>query len=226
MGFATALIIFALAFFVSREVLPEFSHLVFSGALLFWALVFWPSGRRQQRVRANAGQRLEPEALKQPVASCDESDCEVAETESLAGICQVVDGDDIEISGIRIRLHGIDAPEHDQLAISETGRAVAHGAIVQGKLKDKIDCKNVVVDVLKRDRFGRRIGVVYLAGDKSRSINEWMVLRGFAIAAYSDEFQSAEDWAREKRLGMWGYRITFDPREWRKDIVLRNLNRK
>ena len=34
---------------------------------------------------------------------------------SLTGVASVIDGDTIEIHGIRIRLHGIDAPESGQL---------------------------------------------------------------------------------------------------------------
>lgn len=50
-------------------------------------------------------------------ASRGESDRKVVETETLAGICRVVDGDDIEISGLRVRLHGIaDSASH----VSET----------------------------------------------------------------------------------------------------------
>ena len=41
---------------------------------------------------------------------------------SIVGVASAVDGDTIEVHGMRIRLHGIDAPESGQLCIADGTR--------------------------------------------------------------------------------------------------------
>ncbi len=55
-----------------------------------------------------------------------------AYAEEVFGIPRIVDGDTVEINGVKIRLEGIDALETDQLCLSgnaEYGRAVLKPAI-------------------------------------------------------------------------------------------------
>ena len=40
----------------------------------------------------------------------------------LTGSATIVDGDTLEISGVRVRLFGVDAPETDQACLDDAGR--------------------------------------------------------------------------------------------------------
>jgi endonuclease YncB( thermonuclease family) len=44
-----------------------------------------------------------------------------ADAAPIVGVASVIDGDTIEIHSVRIRLHGIDAPESRQLCTRPTG---------------------------------------------------------------------------------------------------------
>ena len=211
MGFLAALIILILAAFISGEIQSEFFHRVFLATMVFWCIWLWPR-RQQDSSTSTIKQNTSSEAVTMP-----------SEPETLYGTCSVNDGDGITVSGERIRLAGVDAPETNQIAIDANVHAVAHGALVKRALKNKIDEKPVTVTVLGRDKFGRLIGIVWSDDDHKRSINEWLVLRGFAIAAYKQDYRRAEQWARERRLGMWAYRTVFDPRDWRHKIEPLNL---
>ena len=52
----------------------------------------------------------------------------VAAPDEVAGMPVITDGDSIRIGKLRIRIHGIDAPEHRQLCRSVRGEAVNGGA--------------------------------------------------------------------------------------------------
>lgn len=76
-----------------------------------------------------------------------------AEAETITGpASKVVDGDTLWVSGVKIRLDGVDAPEMD----SDAGRRARLGLyeIVDGR---QLDCH------LAGESYDRRVGVCYLA---------------------------------------------------------------
>jgi len=104
-------------------------------------------------------------------------------------ITHVVDGDTLDVNGIRIRLSLVDTPERGQPGFKEAKGYVT--SLCLGK-RGELD----VDDGQRRgDRYGREIGVVYCNGV---NINEKLINQGLAriLTAYCDisEF-SGEKWA-------------------------------
>jgi endonuclease YncB( thermonuclease family) len=75
----------------------------------------------------------------------------------LTGKPQVIDGDTIEISGERIRLHGIDAPETKQYCADENGKNWRCGQNATWALARIIYTHWVRCEGDMRDRYGRLI---------------------------------------------------------------------
>ena len=126
---------------------------------------------------------------------------------TISGKAYVTDADDIRVNGIKIRLHGIDAPEYRQLA-KRKGTWYDQGKWSKIELIKEIGGKRVKVDVVGSDKFGRTLGIVFYG---SKDICEWMVQNGLAIAAYDDKYKSQERLARRRKLGIWGDEISYSP---------------
>jgi micrococcal nuclease len=110
--------------------------------------------------------------------------------ELVGNVTYVVDGDTLEINGIRVRLSLVDTPERGQPGFKEAKEFVS--SLCLGK-KGELD----VDDGQRRgDRYGREIGIVYCNGV---NINEKLMNGGFAriLPEYCDisEF-SNETWAK------------------------------
>ncbi len=133
-------------------------------------------------------------------------------TGRISGAAWITDGDGLKVDGHIIRMAGLDAPEHDQPAQRRDGEWFNHGRRVKSALIGKIGGRDVEVLTHGKDRHGRVLGTVFCDGE---DINKWLVLKGFAIAAYGNQYRSAERWSKKKGLGMWGYGKAYDPREWR-----------
>lgn len=137
----------------------------------------------------------------------------------LAGkVVGVLDGDTIDVLTpakelVRVRLAGIDAPEKKQ----------AFGNTAKQKLSDLAFSRNVVVDWQKRDRYGRIVGKVLIAGI---DVDLEMVKAGLAwhYRKYMKEqpmadrlsYMQAETVARERRLGLWSDSMPVPPWEFRR----------
>ena len=111
--------------------------------------------------------------------------------ELVGNVTYVVDGDTLDINGIRIRLSLVDTPERGQPGYKEAKEFVS--SLCLGK-KGELD----VDDGQRRgDRYGREIGKVYCNGV---NINEKLMNEQSAriLADYCDisEF-SKENWARD-----------------------------
>ncbi|WP_327437603.1 thermonuclease family protein [Sinorhizobium meliloti] len=114
----------------------------------------------------------------------------------------VVDGDTLDVNGVRYRLHGIDAPEAGQVCAGSDGRnwACGQGAIRQ--MEELVLGKAVECDSRGQDAYGRIISVCTADGIE---INALMVETGMAWAfrKYSVDYADLEDAARERRVGIW-----------------------
>ncbi|MBH63687.1 MAG: succinoglycan biosynthesis protein [Alphaproteobacteria bacterium] len=138
---------------------------------------------------------------------------ECAIADQYSGIARVIDGDTIEVSGQRIRLQGIDAPEHKQIC-KRDGVDWRCGREATRALNDKIDQKPVRCVEQDRDRFRRIIAKCYV---EDTDISEWLVHNGWALAyvEYSHDYIRAERFASLERLGIWASEFVM-PWEWRK----------
>ena len=132
---------------------------------------------------------------------------------AVSGKARVVDGDTLEIGGVRIRLHGVDAPESRQTCIA-AGRRWPCGERATRALAGRIAGRTVACEERDRDRYGRIVAVCRHGG---QDVNAWMVSQGLALAyrRYSRDYVAEEASARDARLGMW--RGDFvPPWDWRR----------
>ena len=114
-------------------------------------------------------------------------------------VVQVIDGDtftglDAKNRQVRVRLHGIDAPEAKQ----------AFGTVSRKALSDLIGGKIVSVVEVDRDSYGRTVGRVTIG---NKLVNAEMVRSGLAwryvFHDKRNEFGALENEARRQRRGLW-----------------------
>ena len=129
-----------------------------------------------------------------------------------SGLAQAIDGDTLEVNGVRVRLHGIDAPEHDQPCWFRRQRWLC-GVEAKRVLANQLYGKQVVCEVRDRDVYGRDVATCSIGG---RDINAWMVEEGWALAyrRYSHAYVVQEARARRERRGLWRSQFA-PPQEWR-----------
>ncbi len=133
-------------------------------------------------------------------------------SDQIIGRVYVIDGDSIKCQGYEIRLDDIDAPEYHQTAYNYEGKEIRIGAIAKSALIKRLAGKTVEVKVSKTDRYGRTVGTVFCEGE---NINLWLIKRGMAVSAFGNRYFKAEQWAKEKKLGIWGLNSKYTPQEWR-----------
>ena len=132
----------------------------------------------------------------------------------ISGVPSITDGDTIKILNKRIRFHGIDTPEKQQICIKDS-KEYSCGKEATNALKKKIGGNSVTCKVQdKLDRYKRYIGVCFL-GDVD--LNEWMVKNGYAVAyrRYSKDYVEDENYAKKKKIGLWSGSF-IHPEKWRK----------
>ena len=136
---------------------------------------------------------------------------------TLSGRARVVDGDTLEVSGKRIRLHGVDAPESRQSCVAGDRRWEC-GERATRALAGRIGGRTVSCEERDRDRYGRIVAVCSNAGE---DVNAWMVSQGLALAyrRYSRDYVGKEADARAARRGIWRGDFVA-PRDWRRGVRL------
>jgi endonuclease YncB( thermonuclease family) len=106
----------------------------------------------------------------------------------------------------RIRLHQIDAPEKNQ----------DFGARSKQSLSDLVFEKSVTVEVDTTDKYGRTVGKVLIGGVDA---NLEQVKRGMAWVyrqyAHDQAYYTAEETARQARVGLWSQPNPIPPWEFR-----------
>jgi endonuclease YncB( thermonuclease family) len=123
----------------------------------------------------------------------------------ITGRAGIIDGDTIEVGGRRIRLHGIDAPEIDQIC-HRGGRPWRCGSDAAAALDRFIGGRRVACTELDVDRYGRSVAACTL---DSQDVGDWMVRNGWAVAyrRFSEAYVGAEAEARAARRGIWSSRF-------------------
>ncbi len=137
----------------------------------------------------------------------------------ITGPAKVIDGDTIDVAGVRIRIHGIDAPELDQTFWWQ-GRQQACGAMALAALEALTAGVKIRCEVVERDRHGRLVAKCF--SPNGVDIGRRMVAAGWALAyrRYSKDYIDAERKARNAKRGIW--RGTFEkPWKWRATAMQR-----
>lgn len=133
--------------------------------------------------------------------------------EGLTGPARVVDGDTLWVGEAEVRLHGIDAPELDQVCITRKGENMMCGVLSKQALAGWVRGADVRCEAQDTDPQGLTRAVCYVGW---LNINETMVADGWAMAdrRSSEKYVRAETFAKARREGIW--RTEFvPPWEWR-----------
>lgn len=129
-----------------------------------------------------------------------------------ARVIGVMDGDTIEVlkdhKPLRIRLYGIDAPEHDQDFGSKSKRFTS----------EKVFRKMVEVKPVETDQYGRTVARVYVDG---KYLNHMIVAEGLAwwyksYAGNERDLEQAEKEARASKKGLWSHPDPVEPWKFRR----------
>ena len=137
---------------------------------------------------------------------------EVIDTKHLT-ITKITDGDSLRSGDIRIRLHGIDAPEMRQMC--DHNGTYACGRAAKAYLASFLeDGATVRCDHLDTDRYKRLVMRCYHRGI---DISAAMVRAGWALAyrRYAKDYIADEQEAKAAKRGLWAG--TFQtPEAWRR----------
>lgn len=136
----------------------------------------------------------------------------------------VINGDTISVNGTRfgadckdgtiVRLHGIDAPELDQLCRSSDGAIFKCGLYAASFLLDHVGDQILVCHGNSRYVDGNWLMRCYIDDE---NINAYMVREGWALSyeMLSRRYQPEEAIAIKQNKGIWDFEFT-EPWDWRK----------
>lgn len=148
-----------------------------------------------------------------PWFACVAAVANAAETPRLTGtVVGIADGDTVDLrldSGmVRVRLHAVDAPEHDQ----------PYGKAARRELSRLVYLRKVEVEPIEQDQYDRLVGRLWL-GEKD--VNAELLRLGAAWVyrryAREREYCAYEQEARALEHGLWGLPTIppVAPWEWR-----------
>jgi len=148
----------------------------------------------------------------------------IGSAQSISGkVIGVSDGDTLTLltadrRSVRVRMHGIDAPESRQ----------PFGARAKQRLSELAYGKPVTVRVIETDQYGRSVGVVYSEDAKNLystiaagNLNHILVHEGLAwwyrsFARGDRELERLESGAQVAKRGLWAEPGAIAPWEWRR----------
>lgn len=128
-----------------------------------------------------------------------------------AKVIKVTDGDTLTVltpdfRQIRIRLYGIDCPERKQ----------PFGSVATRFTRDQVAGKEVEIEDMGKDRYGRIIGIV---GSLNRDLVgaglAWIYPR-YCKASFCKAWRVQERKARQEKRGLWQNANAVPPWKWRK----------
>lgn len=131
----------------------------------------------------------------------------------ISGKARVIDGDTLEVGGIRVRIFGIDAVEADQTCRHPVRGDWPCGAFVSRELRAWVTGKSLRCVVHGVDRYGRKIAICDLKG---QDLGQALVRAGLAFAykKYSARYVAEERAALRDGRGLWTS-VVVPPSEFR-----------
>lgn len=124
----------------------------------------------------------------------------------ITGAIRVIDGDSFEVAGTKIRLHGIDAPENDQICQTEQGADWACGGWITRVVTDRYSGQTARCEAIELDRYGRTVARCSALGE---DVAAWLVREGmaFAYVKYSSDYVALEREAAAVDRGLHAVRL-------------------
>lgn len=124
-----------------------------------------------------------------------------AQSQTIAGRGEPIDGDSLIVGGTEVRLFGIDAPEGRQQC-RRSGDPWACGEEARTRLSAFIDGRTIRCQAQDSDGYGRTVATC-TAG--TLDLGGAMVEAGYAVALveFSSAYVGDEQRARSARLGIW-----------------------
>ncbi len=133
----------------------------------------------------------------------------------VTGQARVIDGDTLNLEGISVRLHGIDAPESAQRCRDERGHDYACGERAAARLRSLVGTSPVTCEGREFDQYRRLIAV---CRSGVTELNHAMVIEGhaWAFVRFSEDYIAAEHEARSAKRGVfaannqppWDFRLS------------------
>ncbi|MBT4890950.1 MAG: thermonuclease family protein [Rhodospirillales bacterium] len=149
----------------------------------------------------------------------------------IKGRACIINADMISINGIRydtkckdgtnVRLHGIDAPELDQVCRNAEGAIFKCGLYAAAFLLEYIADRELDCRGNSQDMEGNWLLRCYVEGI---NINAYMVSEGWALSyeVLSKRYEPEEAIAKDHKKGIWDFEFT-NPWEWREGKRLEGL---
>ena len=118
----------------------------------------------------------------------------------------VIDADTIDVSGTRVRLYAIDAPELDQSCETELGTAFDCGAWATAQVRARFEGRRAICTPRDTDRYGR---VVATCTVDAQDVGREIVAEGWAFAyrRYGMDYDLEEKAAYVADRGLHGMRV-------------------
>ena len=134
-----------------------------------------------------------------------------------SGRVKVIDGDTFDVGDVRVRLHGIDAPEKDQHCTTQQGQSWACGEWVNTQVRQRVQGQVATCFEVTKDKYNRIVASCEVAGE---DIGQALVADGLAFAyrKYSLRYVLDEKGAAINDRGLHANRVQ-SPSEFRKNRV-------
>lgn len=134
-----------------------------------------------------------------------------------SGRIVVIDGDTIDVGDVRVRIHGIDAPEQDQKCTSEQDLLWACGAWVSDQVRERLQGQMATCRRIEIDKYGRVVATCKVNGE---DIGRALVSDGltFAYRKYSMAYDLDEKGAAVNDRGLHASRVQ-SPAQYRKTLA-------
>lgn len=139
-----------------------------------------------------------------------------AHATEISGTPEITDADTVVISGTKVRLLDMDAPESDQFCLDAKGQPWNCGTDAREALRKKASGKEWTCEGTHFDGYGRLLASCLV---ENNNISQWMVRNGWALSpiqkGYSHRFDADEQIARSTQAGLWAGAF-IAPWEWRR----------